>query len=216
MSSPASSRTRPEGGRGIDRFFERLLGFYGNKFLDAYSSMPVDKVKSIWLEEMLAMRLTEEEIAAGVQGCRTLAWPPTLPEFLKLCRPPVDAAAAWYRAQFQAKARDRGEVGFDDPILYEAFRSMSVEIRGGDTHHKHIERWKALLEHAAEQSRIHGLPLPDAPPKALPEPPPTSKEEAQKHIAAIAERLKVAGIARIARVRVTDEMQPPPAVEGQP
>lgn len=44
--------------------------------------------------------LSLNELAAGVRACIDggLEWPPTLPEFLTLCRPPRRENAAAYRA----------------------------------------------------------------------------------------------------------------------
>ena len=64
--------------------FARFEAMYGAKFADAWKGCDLRNVKDIWAETLGAM--SREELAAGVAGCMGKDWPPTLPEFVKLCR----------------------------------------------------------------------------------------------------------------------------------
>jgi len=57
---------------------------FGHKWVSAYGSQPSET----WLAGLIDM--TEEELRTGLLGCLEWPgdWPPTLPQFRKLCRPP--------------------------------------------------------------------------------------------------------------------------------
>ena len=75
----------------IERLFARFEGMYGAKFADAWKGCDLRNVKSVWAETLGA--LSRDELARGVAGCMTKEWPPTLPEFVKLCRQQADPNA---------------------------------------------------------------------------------------------------------------------------
>lgn len=68
----------------IERLFARFEAMYGAKFADAWKGCNIASVKSVWAETLGT--LSRDELAAGVAGCMAKEWPPTLPEFVKLCR----------------------------------------------------------------------------------------------------------------------------------
>ncbi len=80
-SQPKSSAL-PEG--AIDRLFSRFEAMYGAKVGESWKGCDLRNVKAVWAETLGAMN--REELAAGIAGCRVRDWPPTLPEFVKLCK----------------------------------------------------------------------------------------------------------------------------------
>ena len=68
----------------VERLFSRFEAMYGARFADAWKGCDLRNVKDIWAETLGAM--SREELAAGVAGCMGKDWPPTLPEFVKLCK----------------------------------------------------------------------------------------------------------------------------------
>lgn len=91
----------------VERLFDRMAGLYGARFADAWRGTDPERVKRIWAEELAGFG--GEEISRGVQALKTRDWPPTLPEFLKLCRPPSDPRADWSEACEQMRIRLQGE-----------------------------------------------------------------------------------------------------------
>jgi len=69
-----------------------MVGYYGARFADAWKGCDVTEVKAIWSEEIAAYSVAE--IQRGIASLKTREWPPTLPEFLNLCRPKPDPQAA--------------------------------------------------------------------------------------------------------------------------
>jgi hypothetical protein len=68
----------------IEKLFARFEAMYGAKFADAWKGCDLKSMKSLWAETLGA--LSRDELANGVAGCMSKDWPPTLPEFVKLCR----------------------------------------------------------------------------------------------------------------------------------
>ena len=91
----------------IEKLFSRFSAMYGRKFADLWSDCNLKEVKALWAEELFAMG--REELAAGVEACKTRIFPPTLPEFMLLCRPVLDGRAEWAEACEQMRIRLQGE-----------------------------------------------------------------------------------------------------------
>lgn len=114
----------------MDRLFSRLSAMYGSKFADLWRGCNLAEVKTVWAKDLGGM--SREELAAGVVGCRGRDWPPTLPEFLKLCRPPVDFGAALTEAIAQTIRRKTGEDVWSSKAIFwaaQAVTSFELENR---------------------------------------------------------------------------------------
>lgn len=101
----------------MDRLFLRLTAFYGTKLADAYAGISMESLQAMWAEELGGYSL--DEINAGVQACRSLKWPPTLPEFLAYCRPPVNVEASYFEAVTNMGLREKGQhPRYTHPAIY--------------------------------------------------------------------------------------------------
>lgn len=107
LETSSTSRQPPLRADWIERLFERMAGLYGARFADAWRGVDPERVKRTWGEELAGF--TGDEIARGVTALKTRDWPPTLPEFAKLCRPPSDARADWAEACEQMRIRLDGK-----------------------------------------------------------------------------------------------------------
>ncbi|MCQ9378823.1 hypothetical protein [Methyloversatilis sp. XJ19-49] len=99
MSS--TSKRPPLDAKLVDRLFDRLQGLYGSLWLDRWRTgetmeLPggakADKgmllAKAQWAMELsgFADKDGQQRIAKAIDACRHRTMPPTLPEFLELCR----------------------------------------------------------------------------------------------------------------------------------
>jgi len=87
---------------------------YGNKFADMWRDQDTATVKAFWAEKLAAYTTPELRTAMDSLYTSHPSWPPTLPEFCALCRPPAQSAnhdAAFYEAMRVIEHRQRGEVG---------------------------------------------------------------------------------------------------------
>jgi hypothetical protein len=164
----------------IERIFERLSAFYGSKIADLWGTSDLGSVKAVWAEELAGY--SGDEIAAGIAGCKTRDWPPTLPEFLKLCRPPIDPVVAYHEAIDGLAARREGDTGsWSHPAIFWAASKLSFELRS-QTFASVQKRWEAAL--TAELSKLDWPPIPE-PHKALAPPPPLSADESKGYVRAV-------------------------------
>jgi hypothetical protein len=184
MQLATTSTCEPLPMKWVERIFAELGALYGSKFVDQWGSQDPATLKAFWAQKLAG--LSGDELRRGLTACEQRDWPPTLPEFLKLCRPPMNHTALWYEAQAAAKEREAGEVGtWSAPWVFHAYREMAHELRTGEFA-KHGERWKGELEKAKAKVERGELPAEiPPPPKALPAPEPLSRDEAKVRAAAL-------------------------------
>lgn len=164
----------------IEKLFDKMLLSYGKKFTDQWIGADPDKLIAHWADELSGY--SREELSRGYAGLESRDWPPTLPEFKRMCRPPVDLIAAYYEAANGVQARERGEVGeWSHPAVYWA----SVKVGAFDLKSQSYSQIKARWEHALQDELAKGqwTPVPE-PSLALPAPGKTemSREHATKMV----------------------------------
>jgi len=168
----------------VDRLFERLAAMYGARFGDMWAGQALETVKRIWREELAD--LTQDEVTRGVAGCRSRQWPPTLPEFLRLCRPALDYEAAFHEAVAQLQRRGEGRDAWSCAAVYWAARAVGSHDLTSRGYEAIKGRWRAALDDAA--AKVRAGDLPDEVPEraeALPDPGRTavSPEKARENVA---------------------------------
>ena len=152
----------------VERLFARLSALYGARLADLWRGADLEEVKDVWAVELAD--LSGEEIARGLAACRDRKFPPTLPEFRELCRPPIDFEAAFREACEQTRLREMGLDRWSSPAIYwAAARIGNWDLR--DSSYQAIaKRWQAELAVALEEQRAGRLPeIPPARP-TLPAP----------------------------------------------
>lgn len=109
----------------VDNLFHFFLVRYGKLWAERYANLglTMDEIKAEWQAEI--NRLTPDELETGIAACRTRTFPPTLPEFVKMCwvgHPSADEA--WALA---VKAMDENEtVIWTNEIMYAWDRCRAV------------------------------------------------------------------------------------------
>jgi hypothetical protein len=142
----------------VERLFSRMQACYGNRFLDMFANANMDDVKVVWGQQMYL--LTKDELCRGVAALMTRDWPPSLPEFVKLCKPAIDAEVAYYEALEQGLAREEGRSNtWSSPAIYWAWRTIGgFEFRSQSfAYLKH--RWSKVL--ADEIAKGTWPPIPE-------------------------------------------------------
>lgn len=134
----------------IERIFVRLGSYYGSKFADLWNGFDVAQVKLDWAEALATY--TPDEIGRGIAECLRHDWPPTLPEFLKRCRPALDPEAAYWEAckvmplRHSTSEHVRAAAKFSHPAIFWAACEFG-DI--GQTSYDRIKtRWKMALDEA--------------------------------------------------------------------
>lgn len=176
MTSNALSKALPNA--WIDRLFARLAAVYGNKFADMWANQDVGDVKAFWAREMSGY--TADEIRTGIESLRVAhaTWPPSLYEFMDLCRPvarnTVEPEAAFHEAVVGTYARREGKFGtWSHVAIYWA----SVDVTAFDVLNSTWPQIRARWTRALQARLADGnLPQIPEPPKQLTAPPATDTE----------------------------------------
>lgn len=148
----------------MDHLFNRLDGLYPNRWRAAFSSnQAIANWREAWAESFDEERITPKCVAAGIKACRRqYDWPPSLPEFLKACRPPVD-----YERLYIGAANAVNDGSWQSKLAYWATQAVgSFEVRN-EPFKRMESRWKK----AVDELLVDGE-LPEIPPRmeALPAP----------------------------------------------
>lgn len=67
----------------IDRLFDRFAALYGKHWFEMWADVPMADVKDAWATELRGV--SGQQIVAALE--KVGKFPPTLPEFVALCKP---------------------------------------------------------------------------------------------------------------------------------
>lgn len=147
MTDPTSSTsppTEPLRESWVEKLFEQMLHTYGKKFTDQWGGADADPLIAHWSRQLAGF--TGPELARGLKALEARDWPPTLPEFKKMCRPPIDPVVAYYEAEAGMLARAAGRPGeWSHPAIFWAAHQLGQAI--GDQPYGQLRpRWERALE----------------------------------------------------------------------
>ncbi|VEI25152.1 hypothetical protein [Bordetella bronchiseptica] len=162
-----SQRIEAVGARSLgDLVVSELRLLYGSKFAQAWEGLTPREVKASWGEKLAG--LTEAEARVGLVACLGRDWPPTLPEFIRLCRPWMDPEVAFHEAVAGMAARKRGEMGaWSHPAVFHAARSVGTHDLLNCGYSVMRSRWERAFRDELARGQWGPVPMP-AP--ALPAP----------------------------------------------
>jgi hypothetical protein len=164
-----------------------MLLSYGKKFTDQWGATNSDELIAFWADGLAGF--SHAELKRGKEALDGREWPPTLPEFKKLCRPPVNELTAYYEAIAGLEARGKGEEGsWSHPALYWAASSMRKDLESS-TYSQVKDRWGAVL-----RAQLDAGAWADIPPPRVMLPPPEVSKNAKKHAENMLHQLGAAGI----------------------
>lgn len=154
---PSSISLQPIPHNWIERLFDKMLLDYGRKFTDQWGGADPDKLIAHWSTSLAGY--TRDELARGAAALDKRDWPPTLPEFKRMCRVEIDATVAYYEALNGVAARSRGEMGeWSSPAVYWAAMPLAFDL-GSQTYSQIKERWKAAYEKQVEKGAWDPIPV---------------------------------------------------------
>lgn len=136
----------------IERIFQRMENYYMSLWKDRFGSIPRERVKQAWAEELADYSAIE--IKRGLDTCKTMKFPPTLPEFLTSCRPVIDAKTEWAEAceQMRIRLEGRGADVWSRPHVYWAAVSIGWYDLNSTSWDQIRTRWVNALTNAKEES----------------------------------------------------------------
>lgn len=139
----------------VDNLFARMSALYGSKFADLWRSTDLQQVRRTWGLELAG--LSNDELRAGVAALRNRPFPPTLPELIALCRPPLNYDAALYEAAQQLRLRADGKDQWSNPALYWAALKVGEFDMLNLAHGMLIKRFSAALDEVL-RGQVHPVP----------------------------------------------------------
>lgn len=113
-----------------------------------------------WAEALSSEQITYLGVKRGLDLCvsRNLIWPPSLPEFIALCRPPIHAETAYREAIVQIYQRELGRDSWSHPAIYFAAQSVTFFDLKQLTYQQIRGRWIAALEKQLAQKSWDLIP----------------------------------------------------------
>lgn len=143
----------------VERIFDVMLATFGKRFVDQWSGADPDKLKAHWGSKLAD--LTAAELKRGIDALDSLTFAPTLPEFTRLCKPPLDPLVAYYEAVEGIAARERGEVGnWTHPAIFWATVAIGAHDLKSSTYSHIRHRWEAALQGEIDKGQWVDIPQP--------------------------------------------------------
>jgi len=150
----------------VKKLFQRFAAMYGDKLPKMWGSVPEAAMHDVWAEDLAGF--SGDEISVGLQACKQREWPPTLPEFIRLCRPWMSPEVAYHEAVHGMSCRRRGEMGqWSHPAVYWAAISVSSVDLLNSTYGSIKGRWEKTFAEELGKGGWHPIPEPRT---ALPAP----------------------------------------------
>jgi hypothetical protein len=86
MTQQLTNYQQPSTQKPMDRLFIRMASIYAKHWLDMWAHLDIETVKAEW-EKALSEKFKWHEGVAGIEYCASnMKFPPTLPEFMEICR----------------------------------------------------------------------------------------------------------------------------------
>lgn len=83
-TSPPKLSVLPDG--WIAKIFDHMAAMYGSKFADLWRGTEPEKVRAMWAEKLAGFADKPQAIKQALSALDDHPFPPTMPEFLALCR----------------------------------------------------------------------------------------------------------------------------------
>lgn len=164
-TSSLSEWTRPRQSLGgvsaLTHLFNRLDGSYPGKFRAAFTTTDsIANWNDTWEAAFIREAIQPQEVARALDSMKG-DWPPSLPEFLALCRPPIDPEQAFYVAVDGMQARQRGEIGnWPHPAIYWAAVRIGQHDMLASGYSGLKGRWTNALQDVMSKGKWQDVPEP--------------------------------------------------------
>lgn len=155
---PEQSTRKPASLDNVEALFAKFSAMYGTRFAQMWKGTDLSVVKTTWADALSG--LTVREVRTGLDACKIRPWPPTLPEFLSLCRPTPDFEKTFAEAQEQVSKRMSGEDVWSSKAVYWTAVEFGFFDLRSTTWDMAKGKWSRIF--AKNLSRENGLPdIPD-------------------------------------------------------
>lgn len=156
LTELSTSTRKPDVYDAVARISKVMKMNYGQQYVDKWEFLDPNELADFWAEKLRGYRLKEIE-----RGLANLPkFPPSIDEFLKICRPPIDGARAYKEAIEGLTARGKGERGhWSHPAIFWAASPMRFELLSL-TYPQVKEQWQAALDYELAKGEWEEIPKP--------------------------------------------------------
>jgi hypothetical protein len=152
------STSRPLPDSWTKALHEKMMLNFGKKFTDQWDGVNPARMAVHWSEQLAGY--TGPELSRGVAEMDLRDWPPTLPEFKRMCRPTLDLANSYYEAVAGVAARASGKMGaWSHPAVYWAAVPLAYDL-GNQTYGAMKGRWDRALSSEMDKGEWEPIPVP--------------------------------------------------------
>lgn len=144
----------------MDHLFNRLDGMYPIRWRSAFPGEDsIRNWREAWADAFVDAQLTPQHVAAGIRACvRQYDWPPSIAEFVKACRPQLDAEAAFAEACEQMRARESGCDQWSHRAVYWAAVEFGTWNLRNSSWQTAKARWIRIFEAKLRQDDLPEVP----------------------------------------------------------
>ena len=167
----------------VEHILMEMKMLFGNQFEKQWGSIEFPQMIQFWERKLEGF--TREELFRGYRALTKLKFPPTLPEFMALCRPPVDKVKAYHEAVKGMQERKLGRKGeWSHPAIFWAASRMAFDLLNM-TYQQCKARFERELDKELEATTWQEIPEAS---HALP-PPKVDREKAKADAEAALQRI---------------------------
>ncbi len=171
----------------ITKLWLRFSGMYPRKFSSLFKEPHlIDNWKQVWSEGLASEGITGDEVGKALQLCLTrFDWPPELPEFIQLCRPPIEPESAYFEAlrmmryRFSDNEQEKSLEVWSNPAIFYAANRIGFHDLKLVPFEKISKRWRSELADAEAKVRAGIYPI-TVPERKLELPKPERPFDAEK------------------------------------
>lgn len=165
------------------KLIDTLHMLYGSRFMQQWDGVDKPRLAQFWAERLDGY--TGDEIKVGLDACDGLEWPPSLPEFMALCRPWLKPDVAHHIAVDGFSARSRGaDFDWPHPSIYWAGVRVGVHDLLTTPYARIKMRWDSAFNDCLSEE-LEPIPV-----VAAPLPAPERGETSEKVMSMVNETLK--------------------------
>lgn len=152
MANLQKSTLPPIPDEWVERIFQRMENYYLSLWKDRFGTFSRERVKQAWAEELAGY--SAQEIKRGLDAAKGMKFPPTLPEFLTACRPPLDAKTSWAEAceQMRIRLQGKGEDRWSNPKIYWAAVKVGAYDLNSLSWDQIRTRWNVAMAEAKDDA----------------------------------------------------------------
>lgn len=111
----------------VEHILKEMMFMYGKRFEQQWGNQVFPDMVAYWEKKLAGY--SRDELRRGFKALETLKYPPTLPEFMQLCRPSIDKTKAYYEAVKGVQERRFGRKGeWSHPAIFWTAASMTYEL----------------------------------------------------------------------------------------